>query len=208
MSVLGSRVRELRKEKNLTLQELARLVSEDIGREIHYTTLGKIERSERRPSGDILISVANALNCTVHYLTGRTLSYANEFQVPVLSWTAVANWEDALKEEQTRYVFSNINSPSAFALELDELDDIEGEDVDTNFQLLNAFVVVQPKFTELRDGHAYLISSSGGKLSIDRFRAEPPRFETGGLTSRSIAGPIGSQPFQVIGRVGWVSGSI
>lgn len=205
MSELGSRIRDMRKDKNLTLQELAKLVSADIGRDIHYTTIGKIERSERRPSGDILIALANSLNCTVHYLTGKTINYVNEFQVPVIAWREVSEWEEAVKGDPSRYVFSGVSSSSAYALELDELE--EGY-LSSSFPLHNAFIVVQPNSTELMDGHLYLIAAMDGSLSLNRFRSEPPRLEAAGLTAQNLAGAIGSRPFQVMGRVGWISGDL
>lgn len=61
--MIGSRIRELRKRRNMTLRELAAEL------EIPFTTLGNYERGDRQPDIDLLISIAKFFGVTMDYLT-------------------------------------------------------------------------------------------------------------------------------------------
>jgi transcriptional regulator with XRE-family HTH domain len=56
------RLRELRKQKNLSQTELGHLA------ELHYTHIGRFERGTSRPSGDTLKRLADALGVSSDYL--------------------------------------------------------------------------------------------------------------------------------------------
>ena len=71
MEELGHRIRRFRKERGWSLEQLAERASRGQTKLIHYTTIGKIERLERKPSGDILINIAQALNVSVERLSGK-----------------------------------------------------------------------------------------------------------------------------------------
>lgn len=58
----AQRLRELRKNKNLSQTELGQLAG------LHYTHVGRFERGTSRPSGDTLKRVADALGVTSDYL--------------------------------------------------------------------------------------------------------------------------------------------
>ncbi len=60
---LGLNIKRLRKEKNLTQQELA----EKIGKGLNFT--GKIEVAFSKPHIDTIIDIADALGVTVSELT-------------------------------------------------------------------------------------------------------------------------------------------
>ena len=60
---LGLNIRKLRKEKNLTQQQLA----DKIGKGLNFT--GKIEIAFSKPRLDTLIDIADALDVTVSELT-------------------------------------------------------------------------------------------------------------------------------------------
>jgi len=63
LKVLGERIREMRKVKNLTQEDLA--YESDIDR----SYIGGVERGERNLSFDKLCQIANALGCDVAALT-------------------------------------------------------------------------------------------------------------------------------------------
>lgn len=64
---LGSRVKKLRKQKNLTQIELGKLSG------IHYTNIGRIENKGAIPQADVLYLIAKSLDTTVSWLlTGKT----------------------------------------------------------------------------------------------------------------------------------------
>ena len=56
------RLRELRKNQNLSQTELGQLAG------LHYTHIGRFERGTSRPSGDTLKCLADALGVTSDYL--------------------------------------------------------------------------------------------------------------------------------------------
>jgi transcriptional regulator with XRE-family HTH domain len=58
----AQRLRELRKNKNLSQTELGQLAG------LHYTHIGRFERGASRPSGDTLMRLADALGVTSDYL--------------------------------------------------------------------------------------------------------------------------------------------
>ena len=62
LSGFAERLRDLRKQKNLSQTELGKLA------ELHYTHIGRFERGASRPSGDTLKRVADALGVTSDYL--------------------------------------------------------------------------------------------------------------------------------------------
>jgi transcriptional regulator with XRE-family HTH domain len=67
MNSLGSRVKQLRKEKGLTQAELGNLSG------IHHTNIGRIENKEMIPQADVLFNIAESLGTTVEWLlTGNT----------------------------------------------------------------------------------------------------------------------------------------
>jgi len=63
LEILGERIRELRKSKNLTQEALA--YESDIDR----SYIGGVERGERNLSFDKLCQIASALGCDVAALT-------------------------------------------------------------------------------------------------------------------------------------------
>ena len=58
----AKRLRELRKQKDLSQSELGKLAS------LHYTHIGRYERGASRPSGDTLKRLADVLGVTSDYL--------------------------------------------------------------------------------------------------------------------------------------------
>ena len=56
------RLRELRKQRNLSQTELGRSAN------LHYTHIGRFERGASRPSGDTLKRLSDALGVTSDYL--------------------------------------------------------------------------------------------------------------------------------------------
>lgn len=65
MTTFGKKLRECREEKNITQNELSKLI------DAHHSIMGKYERDEVRPSIDVVIKIANALDTTVGYLLGE-----------------------------------------------------------------------------------------------------------------------------------------
>lgn len=66
MSSIGDRILGLRKELNLSQKELA----ENVG--ITEASLSRYENNLREPRAEIIIRLADALNCSTDYLLGKT----------------------------------------------------------------------------------------------------------------------------------------
>ncbi|MEW4231644.1 helix-turn-helix domain-containing protein [Priestia megaterium] len=74
--MLGARIRELRKRKNMTLRELA----SELG--IPFTTLGNYERGDRSPDFATVLEIAKYFGVSMDYLTKKdeVVNY-DEYQV-------------------------------------------------------------------------------------------------------------------------------
>lgn len=66
MSTFGKKMAELRKEKKMTQDELAKLLKTSI------SVIGRYERDEMAPSIEVGKKIANFLGTTVGYLLGET----------------------------------------------------------------------------------------------------------------------------------------
>lgn len=74
--MIGERIRELRKRRNMTLRELA----SELG--IPFTTLGNYERGDRSPDFGLVLEIAKYFGVSMDYLTrGDDIVNFNEYQV-------------------------------------------------------------------------------------------------------------------------------
>lgn len=65
MTSFGTRLRECRKQKGFSQNELAKLL------ETNHSVIGKYERDDVKPSIDVVKNLAGFLNTTVAYLIGE-----------------------------------------------------------------------------------------------------------------------------------------
>lgn len=77
MDTFGKRMAALRKERKLTQDELAKLLSTSI------SVIGRYERDEMTPSIDVAKKISNHLTTTVGYLLGET-DKADLFKDPAM----------------------------------------------------------------------------------------------------------------------------
>jgi transcriptional regulator with XRE-family HTH domain len=75
MSDFSKRLREQREELSLSQSALAKSVG------VHHSIIGRYERDEAKPTSDVLVRLAKALNTTVGYLVGED-SHAALFKDP------------------------------------------------------------------------------------------------------------------------------
>lgn len=64
--LFGKRLADTRKNKNISQDELAK----NIG--VHAPIIGRYEREEVKPSVEVAVKIAEALGCSLDYLTGIT----------------------------------------------------------------------------------------------------------------------------------------
>jgi transcriptional regulator with XRE-family HTH domain len=62
MTRLGAKVRALRRQRSLTLREVADVIG------VHYTHLQKIEAGHKRPSTDVILKLASLFGVTADQL--------------------------------------------------------------------------------------------------------------------------------------------
>jgi len=62
----GKRITEVRKEKEMPQDQLSSIL------QTTTTTIGRYERDEIKPSIDVAIKIADALNVSLDYLVGRS----------------------------------------------------------------------------------------------------------------------------------------
>ena len=65
MSDFGKRLKEMREQNGLSQSKLANLVN------LHHSIIGRYERGEAKPTSDVIIKLAKALDTTVSYLLGE-----------------------------------------------------------------------------------------------------------------------------------------
>lgn len=70
--IFSTRLRELRKEKKLTQQQLAAILSKVANTSIATTTISSYELADKQPTLDTLICLADFFNVSTDYLLGRT----------------------------------------------------------------------------------------------------------------------------------------
>ncbi|MFL0245543.1 helix-turn-helix domain-containing protein [Candidatus Clostridium stratigraminis] len=66
MNSFGDRLKDLRQDNDLTQEELAKILN------ITRTALSNYENTDREPSFDLLIKIADFFNVTLDYLLCRT----------------------------------------------------------------------------------------------------------------------------------------
>lgn len=77
MDTFGKRMAALRKDRKMTQDELAKLLSTSI------SVIGRYERDEMTPNIEVAKNISNHLNTTVGYLLGET-DKADLFKDPVI----------------------------------------------------------------------------------------------------------------------------
>lgn len=65
------RIKELRKEKNLTQNQLGKMI------DLNQTAIGKYERGELEPSVKTLIALSNIFEVSIDFLIGRSDDFGN-----------------------------------------------------------------------------------------------------------------------------------
>ena len=183
----GNRVREVRLSKSMTLDALA----EKVG--VHFTTIAKIERSQRRLSGELLVKISEALGVPPVDLVEVAPAALPVRNIPIIGRIAAGNWREAVLDPEG-YIAIPLGGPNAFALrpEGDSMNLIARE---------GSLIVVDPDERDLLDGKLFAVMNGDAETTFKRFRADPPRLEP--VSDNPIHKPIalGREPFTVIGRI-------
>lgn len=185
-----NRVRQVRKAKGLSMEELgAKMVPP-----VHFTTIAKIERSQRRLTSEMLSAIAEALDVDPRELIDQVPAMLPVRSIPIVGKIAAGNWREAVQDPQG-HIAIPIGGANAFALEP------EGDSMDKVVKGGRVLVIVDPDRLDLRDGLLYAIMNNEGETTFKQFRSEPPRLEPLSNNPAHVAIPLGREPFTVIGEV-------
>lgn len=123
MSNFPERLKQLRKEKGLTLKEL----SEHLG-DIKVASISRYEHGRREPNIDKLLEIADFFNCSVDYLIGNT-SYKNAEEIINLMHKEGKDIEETIEALKT-FKRSNISFQDVKMIYklLDRIDDLEADE--------------------------------------------------------------------------------
>lgn len=113
MSLFSDRLYTLRKENNLSQEELAKKLNEKYGMKTHKGTISKFESGQQIPGFSFVDNIADYFGVTSDYLMGRTDNkyYADnigENKIPVLS-TITNNAPIVITENIIGYEYTNDN---------------------------------------------------------------------------------------------------
>lgn len=88
----GQRIASLRKNKNLSQAELAKIIN------VATSTLGMYETGKREPNNEMLSRIADYFNVTTDYLLGRAVSSDDELAWQDLGMAYGGRIPDELKD--------------------------------------------------------------------------------------------------------------
>ena len=154
LSLLGERIRALRKEKNIKQEKLAELVDKATEH------ISFIERGERAPSLELLLDLARVLNVSLPYLLDVTATeqYSTEpIPAPVSSASLPESVkEPVIPEEKRRSVFERMQNAFEKVQELQKLAKEYGiADIfqDNGGKVLQVLIMLGLKISPGREGN-------------------------------------------------------
>lgn len=192
--VMSNNIQELRRAKGLTQRDLAdRLSTPDS--EVHFTTIAKIERSQRRLTHEWAVRIAEVLGVdfAALYKDGRQAGPSGVRNIPVIGQVAAGQWREAVQHPDD-HIVAPVDAKNAFALLVD------GDSMDV-VAPAGTHVLVDPDALDLLDGRYYVVMNDAGEATFKQYRAHPARLEplSHNPTHQPIA--LGREPFSVIGQV-------
>lgn len=188
-------IRELRQARGWSMRELAEKMSEQ-GEPVHFTTVAKIERSQRKLTIEWAKRFADALDVRPAEIIGdedADLFPINSRPIPVIGRVAAGNWREAIQETHD-FITAPVAAPRAFGLTVD------GDSMDL-VTPEGSTVLIDPDDSDLRDGSYYVVLNGDGETTFKRYRADPSRLEPCSSNPSHTAIMLGRQHFTITGRV-------
>lgn len=191
---LPNRIRQLRRERNLTQEELgARMGSTPTA-----STVGKYERGELSISLDLLLEIAEALEVS----PGEILPGGGPAGVrllPVAGQISAGDWREAVAlSDEVHAVPDHLRGLNLFVLRAD------GDSMDMLVRE-GGFIMVDPDQRELIDKKYYVVMNGDSETTFKQFCADPLQLSPCSSNPRHKPITIGAEPFTVLGRVVHVS---
>lgn len=185
--MVESRLREARRRVGLSQDELGAKAG------VHFTTIAKIERGERRLSGVTLHRIATALSVSPMELLNERPDSIPVRMAPIVGVIAAGNWREAVSEAED-FVPTPAGGVNAFGLRPD------GDSMNKVVPP-GGIIIVDPDQKDLQDGRLYAMMNGDGETTFKRFCADPPRLEPVSTNPAHQAIALGREPITVIGRV-------
>jgi len=188
-------IRELRQARGWSMRELAEKMSES-GDPVHFTTVAKIERSERKLTLEWAKRFADAFKVHPAEIMGgenATLFQISSRPIPVIGRVAAGHWREAI-QDTTDFITAPVAAPRAFGLTVD------GDSMDL-VTPEGSTVLIDPDDADLRDGSYYVVLNGDGEATFKRYRADPSRLEPCSSNPNHTPIILGRQPFTITGRV-------
>lgn len=182
-------LRKLRTERNLSIRDLAEKM------DVHFTTIARIERSERRLTPDWIERFSEALGVPPQALSDTPLpgQIPGVRSVPVIGQVAAGSWREAV-QEPLDVMAAPVSGQNVFGLRVD------GDSMDT-VAGAGSIVLVDPDQLSLRDGRYYVVMNGDGETTFKQFRADPARLEPLSSNPEHRTIDLGQSPYTVVGRV-------
>lgn len=195
MSANSNMIREIRKAKGLTLQQLGELTKNPkTGNATDLATIQKLEAGKRALNSDWRFAIAEALGVHPDDLTGASVPSTPVRRVPLVGKIPAGNWRLAV-EDATDLIPCTSGGPNTFALKP------EGDSMDLLLKHDDAVVFCDPDDKALRSGSNYAMMKEGGEVTFKQYRDNPPRLVplSSNPTHREML--IGEEPLVTIGRI-------
>ena len=191
-----NRIRELRKERKLTQEELGGQMDADIT----GSTVAKLEKGNLALSLEYAQDIGRVLG--VSFLEVLGIGDIGVRVIPVLGQVEAGTWREAIAmSSESIAVPANLRGTNLFALRPsgDSMDQIVAE---------GGFIVVDPDQRDLTDGKVFVVMNGDGEATVKRYRANPMQLEPCSNNPEHQPIRIGNDPFTIVGRAIYVGQDI
>lgn len=191
---MSNNIRKLRQAKGWSMRQLADEMSQPES-PVHFTTVAKIERSQRKLTREWIARFASALNVRPSEIVDDELHDPIRIaaELPVIGMVSAGNWREAVQETD-RYIAAPVEGERVFGL------DVDGDSMD-KLAPAGSTVLVDPDQLDLLDGKFYVVMREDGEATFKQYRASPARLMPCSNNPAHSAIALGQEPFTVIGKV-------
>lgn len=189
---IGERVRYYRKERGLTLKELANRLN------VHFTTVGKMEYGKINFTYEKIAEIADVLKVNIGSLLSDRYADVSPSDIPVYPDLGIG--ADKHPKEFSREI---ARLPVLAEMDRD-LDDcfalfVAEQGAMKQFRFGHWFLAIDPNAKQIEDGGLYAIKRAGSvKVSFVTFRLSVPSIC---CWPSGREEPLGSSQFDIIGQV-------